>query len=187
MDIEKWGTYMTMTMAMTIFKDKRVKSIIVFCITLISLLELYFAYRILAEYRGIYEGWGFFIPFIYQPFWGIRLFKKELAYYKFRMLGIGLIAFACPFIIYFTLPNYTYNEGKYFVEQYVQSSGNYEFIEFSREKDTIPVVDNPQRLFVSNRAYYYGIKSIVNNTYFMVNPLTGKVVQLAENYWEYKK
>ncbi|MCB2290546.1 hypothetical protein LGK97_12290 [Clostridium sp. CS001] len=170
---------------MIIFKDKKIKNIIVICITLISLLELYFAYKVQKEYTGIYEV-GIFILFIFQPFWYKSLFRDQETYLKLRVIAIVLISLILPLIIYFTLPTYTYNEGKQIVKEYVQSSGNLIFIDISKDKDTVPLTANPKRLFVSDRAYYYGIKSTFNNKYFMVNPLTGKVIQLSEDYWEFK-
>ena len=50
----------------------------------------------------------------------------------------------------------------------------------------MPLINNPKHLFISSRVYYYGIKSTVDNKYFMVNPLTGKVMQLSEDYWTSK-
>jgi len=167
---------------MIFLKNKRVKNIVITCITLVTLVELYFAYKIAKEYAGIYQI-GIFMPLIFQPFCYNALFREQKTYWKLRVIGIGLISLILPLCIYFTLPNYTYNEGKQIVERYVQSSGNPIFIDISKDKDTVPLVNNPKRLFVSNRAYYYGIKATDNNKYFMVNPLTGEVIQLSENFW----
>jgi hypothetical protein len=164
---------------MKIFEDKKVKNIIIICITLLSLLELYFAYRVVSGYAGVYQV-GIFIPVLIQPFSYYALLKKQMSYFKLRVVVVVLITLILPSVIYFTLPNYTYNEGKQMVERYVQSSKNIEFVDISKDKDTIPITGNPKRLFVSDRAYYYEIKSTGGNKYFMVNPLTGEVVQLSE-------
>lgn len=171
---------------MTIFKDKKLKNIIIICITLISLLELYFAYKVAREYAGIYQI-GLFTPLIFQPLFYKVLFREQKTYLKLRVIGIGLISFILPLIIYSTLPNFTYYEGKQIVKRYVQPSGNLAFIDISKDRDTVPLINSPGRLFVSHRAYYYGIESTLNNKYFMVNPLTGEVTQLSEDYWELKK
>lgn len=168
---------------MTIFKNKKINNIIIICITLLSLLELYFIYKITMDYRGIYKVSIFFSAFISQSFSYIRLLKKEIPYPNFRFIIIVLLSLFLPLMTYFTLPNYTYNEGKQIVQRYLQSSGNPIFIDFPKNKDTVPLANNSERLFVSNRAYCYGIKSTINNKYFMVNPLTGKLVQLSEYYW----
>ncbi|GCD11059.1 hypothetical protein [Clostridium tagluense] len=167
---------------MKIFKDKKTKDIIFICMTLISLLEWYFAYKIANKYAGIYNI-GIFILFLGQPIYYKALFKNQNAYLKLKIIAMGLILFISPLIIYYTLPKYTYNEGKQIVQRYVHSSRNTVFIDISKEKDTVPLVNNPEQLFVSNRAYYYEIKSTIGNKYFMVNPLTGKVVQMPKDYW----
>ena len=167
---------------MEIFKGKKIKNIIIICITLISLLEMYFAYKVTKEYVGVYNV-GIFILLLLQPLYYKALFRKEKTYLQFKFISIILISFILPIIIYFTLPNYTYNEGKQIVEQYVHSSTNLIFIDISKDKDTVPVINSPKQLFVFNREYYYGIKSTGANKYFMVNPLTGKVVQLSEEFW----
>ena len=151
-------------------------------IYLVSLVELYLAYKVASEYAGVYEI-RIFIPLIFQPFFYNALFREDKTYLKFKIIGIGLLSFILPLTIYFTLPNYTYNEGKQMVERYVRASKNTVFIDISSERDTIPLTNNPKRLFISNRAYYYAIKSTVDNKYFMVNPITGKVMQLSEDYW----
>ena len=167
---------------MKMFKDKKIKNTIIICIALITLLELYFAYKISKDYAGVYQI-GIFTPLIFQPLYYKSLFSGQRTYPRLRIIGAVLISFILPLIIYFNLPNYTYYEGKQIVERYVHSSGKLIFIDISNDKDTVPVVNNPKRLFVSNREYYYGIKSTVDNKYFMVNPLTGKVVQLSKDFW----
>ena len=164
---------------MEVFKDKRLKNIIITCITLLTLLELYFAYKVANEYAGVYRVRAFF-PFIFQPFAYYALLSKQVSYFKLRIAGIVLLSIFLPAIIYFTLPSYTYNEGKQMVEQYFKPSVNIEFVDISKDKATLPLADDFNRLFVFNKAYYYEVKSTTDNEYFMVNPITGEVVQLSE-------
>lgn len=172
-DFKKQGVYMK------IFKDKKMKNTIVTCITLLTLLELYFAYRVSNEYAGIYQV-GIFFPVIFQPFSYNALLRKQLSYFKLRIVVIVFITLILPSIIYFTLPNYNYNEGKQMVKQYLQPSEQIEFVDISKEKDTVPLADDFKRLFISNKAYYYEVKSTTDKEYFMVNPITGETVQLSE-------
>jgi hypothetical protein len=169
---------------MKIIEDKNVRNIIIICITLLSLLELYFAYRVVSGYAGVYQV-GIFIPVMIQPFSYYALLKRQMSYFKLRVVLVVLITLILPSIIYFTLPNYTYNEGKQMVEKHMQSIKNIEFVDISRGKATLPITGNPKRLFVSDRAYYYEIKSTIGNRYFMVNPITGEVVQLSEESARY--
>jgi len=164
---------------MKLFEDKKVKNIIIICIALLTLLELYFAYRVANEYAGVYQV-GIFYPFIVQPFSYNALLRKQISYFKLRIVVIVLISLILPLMIYFTLPSYTYNEGKQMVEQYLHPSENIEFVDNAKNKATIPITGNPKGLFVNDKAYYYEVISTTNKEYFMVNPISGDVVQLSE-------
>ncbi|WP_461206023.1 hypothetical protein [Clostridium sp. DL1XJH146] len=166
---------------MNIFKSKKG---IMICITLITLVEMYFAYKVAAVYAGVYQI-GIFIPFIFQPFGYFRfLFGEEKTYPKAKILVLALVSIMLPVVIYSTLPSYTYDDGKQLIEESVQSSEEIVFLDTSKDHATIVISNNPKQLFVSDRAYYYEIKAIEQNEYFMVNPIDGQVGQLSENYWE---
>lgn len=159
------------------------KSIIIICITIITILEAYLAYQVVNKYVGLYQI-QVSIALIFQPMnYYNLLFKKHKNYVKLRITVLILISLILPIIIYFTLPSYTYIEGKILVEQYEKSGQNLEFIDVPKDEDTIPIVDNPTRLFVSNRAYYYVTKIDAENKYFIVNPISGKVHQISDSYW----
>jgi hypothetical protein len=170
---------------MKLFNDKKAITIniIIICITLISLIELYFAYRIFKDYEGIYQV-QIFIPLAFQSFLYKELFKNHKTHFKLRIILTVLISLVLPLLIYFTLPTYTYSGGKQIIKQYVKSNENIVFTDITYGENSVPIVNNPKRLFVDNRAYYYEIKSTGGNKYFMVNPITGKVTQLSESYWQ---
>lgn len=151
-------------------------------IIFITILEVYFAFKVLNEYKGIYQI-EIFIPLLLQPFLYLRLFRKVKSHYKFRITIMVLISLFLPLTIYFTLPNFTYNRGKQIVEQYSGLRKDVLFVDYSFNKNTIPLVNNPKQLFVSNRAYYYEIESTDGKKYFIVNPITGELKQLSKDYW----
>lgn len=127
---------------------------------------------------------GIFLPLMFQPDVYKTLFTKEKAHYKLRIVIAVLISFILPITIYFTLPSYTYIEGKMKVEQYFGQNKNISFYFYSMGKNSIPLSNNPKQLFVSNRAYYYGVTSEEGNEYFfIVNPLTGELIQLSKRFW----
>lgn len=169
---------------MKIFKGIKVnKKTIISLIILITLVEMYFAYRVVYDYKGIYPV-SMFIPFIFQAFMYWKLINKEINYKKIRIFIMVLISISLPLVIYFTLPNYSYHEGKETVENYLEENTNIEFVDFSIGKDTIPVMNNPKKIFISDREYYYKVILSDEVRYFMVNPITGRLNELPEGYWE---
>lgn len=163
-------------------KDKKIERYIIIGIILITLLEMCFAYKVFKYYRGVYEV-TIFLPLLMQPFWYLRLFRKEMSYYKTRVVMISLISVLLPMIIYVTLPNYTYDKGKQIVKEHLNQSKNIIFVDLAFGKNTIPIFNNPKQLFISNRAYYYEIISTEGNIYLMINPIDGELTQLSESYW----
>lgn len=169
---------------MNILDNIKNKKIFIVCIILISLLELYWGFQVAREYRGTYFV-AVFTPFVIQPYWYyILLYKKPQNYLKIRIAGIVIISFILPLTIYCTIPNYTYNDGKNFIEQDMNLDSEFVFTDYSLSKSTIPVLNCKKVLLCSNREYYYDIKLNKENKYFTVNAVTGKVTQLSEGYWE---
>ena len=164
-------------------KVKERNIFLIICITLISILELYYIYTINLEYKGIYEIGIFTILIIAQPFvFGLLLIKKNTIS-KFETLTIIILFILLPSIIYFTLPEYTYDDGKEIVELSLQQDRTFRFSDSSSGKYTIPVMDNPEQIFVSNREYYYIVDFADETKYFIVNPLTGELNELSKDYW----
>ncbi|WP_304507804.1 hypothetical protein [Anaerotignum sp.] len=164
----------------------KTKILLLICISTISLLELYWGFQVGTEYRGTYSV-AIFIPFIIQPCWYYMvLFRKHRDYSKItkiKIISIVLISFILPLIIYYTIPNYTYNDGKRFVEQYMNLDRKAEFINYSYSESTVPVLNCEKSLLGCSRKYYYGIKLDKENKYVTVNAVSGKVTQLSEGYW----
>ncbi|MDD4844108.1 MAG: hypothetical protein PHU31_07230 [Anaerotignum sp.] len=169
---------------MNLLHSIKTKYFLIICISLLSLLELYWGFQVGKAYRGSYFV-AIFIPFIIQPYWYyIALFRNQKDYLKIRIISIVLISFILPLIIYYTIPNYTYNDGKRFIEQYMNLDRKADFISYSYGESTIPVLNCEKSLLGSNREYYYGVKLDKENKYVTVNAVSGKVTQLSEGYWD---
>ncbi|MFL0246171.1 hypothetical protein [Candidatus Clostridium stratigraminis] len=162
--------------------NNKTKKVVITGIIVITLFEIYFAYKIVMNYAGVYQV-GIFIPLILQPLFYMWLFRIERPYLKIRITIILAISIFLPLVIYFTLPNYTYNKGKEIVKQNLAQSENYLFTDLTYASDTIPVINNPKQLFVSNRVYYYEVTLKDEKKYFIINPLTGELKELARSYW----
>jgi len=93
------------------------------------------------------------------------------------------IAICLPLTIYLTLPRYIYDEGQKFVTLKMESSKNEVFIDHPFAESTVPVYGNPKQLFILNKAYYYKIISKEEIKYFIVNPITGYVRQVSQDFW----
>jgi hypothetical protein len=169
---------------MNLLDSLKTKKFLIICISIISLLELYWGFQVSKEYRGSYSV-SIFIPFLIQPYWYyILLFRKQRTFLNIRILGIALISFILPLLIYCTIPNYTYDDGKRLIEQYMNLDKKAEFIKYSYIESTIPVLNCEKSLLGSNREYYYGIKLDKDNEYVTVNAVSGKVTPLSEGYWD---
>ncbi len=167
-------------------KDKKTKWIIIIFITLITVLEIYFVFKIRKTYKGVYRI-AIFVPFIiFQPFLCEKFLKrqKQILNYKTRIIIMCTIVICLPLTIYLTLPRYTYGEGKQIVKQKMEPSKKEALVDYPFDQCTIDVGNNPKQIFVLNKEYYYKISSTEGNKYYIVNPLTGKVDQLAQDFWQ---
>ncbi|MDF2883561.1 MAG: hypothetical protein K0R54_4118 [Clostridiaceae bacterium] len=151
-------------------------------ISLISLLELYFGYMVYKSYKGVYDI-TIFLPIVFQPLWYKSLFKEKKSNYKIKIIKVCIISICLPLTIYFTLPKYTYDEGKMFVQQYLEPSKNISFADSPFGKCTIPVSNKSKKLFIFNKVYYYNIISTEGTKYFIVDPITGKLSQMSQDFW----
>lgn len=148
-------------------------------ITLI--LEIFYLYRINTDYKGVYQI-EYFIPciiilgiiFIRSIVWKKTLMKNK----KITLLSIFILI---PLIIYFTLPKYSYNDGKEIIRKELNSS-NLEFSK-SQEQYTVPITNNTKFFFVKDKEYYYIVNSNNETKYFKLSPLTGFLKELSSKFW----
>ena len=151
-------------------------------ITVITLVEAYFNYIALKDYIGIYQS-GIFIPLLLQPILYRKLFMSEekVSLKNWRLLAMATISIALPFVIYFTLPEYTYAEGKEMIESTREDTVS--FMDLETKMRTIPAIGRDSGLLKSNRIYYYITDTGTEKNYFVVDPLTGEVQELDQDFY----
>lgn len=158
--------------------------LILILIFIVTIAELTFIYRLNVDYKGVYEAFVF-VPFILlQSFiWYQVLLKNNTSkYYMLKIVCMVLITIFIPVSILTTVPEYTYQEGKTIIESSNNFDSSYYFSENYKGVNTIPVSDNPKGLLVANRAYYYALSNGTNDMFFIVSPVDGSLVQLANDF-----
>lgn len=142
---------------------------------------MFYLYSINTDYKGVYQI-EYFIPCItilgiIFIFW--ILSKQALTKIKKIILLLTLILI--PLIIYFTLPNYIYNDGKEIIRKELKSS-SLEFPKF-QEEYTVPITNNTKSFFIKDKEYYYIITLGNENKYFRLDPVTGSLNELSSKFW----
>lgn len=151
-------------------------------ITILTLVEAYFYYRTLKDYIGIYQT-SIFIPLLLQPILYNKLFmsKEKLTLKNWKLSALLLITLFLPVLIYFTLPGYTYEDGQQLVEEALEK--NVTFPEQEFQNRTIPAMGRQKGILHSDRIYYYTAEADGLTSYHVVDPLTGEVQELEEDYF----
>ncbi len=154
-------------------------------IIILTLVEAYFYYRALKDYIGIYQT-GLFIPLLLQPILYRRFFMNEekMSPKNWKLIALGTISLVLPLLIYFTLPNYTYSEGKDLVQKLEPSP--LVFLEMDLQFRSIPTTSEGNGFFINNRIYHYKTEVLGIEKYFVVHPYTGGVQELLEDFYRTK-
>lgn len=162
-------------------KKNSLKNILNLSIFILLVLEIFYLYKINTDYKGVYQI-QYFIPcVIILVVIFIRSIVEEKTLRKNKKIVLLCILVLIPLIIYFTLPNYSYNEGKDIIRKELKST-NLEFSK-SQEEYTVPIINNSRFSFVKDKEYYYIINSDSETKYFKVNPVTGSLDALSSNFW----
>lgn len=146
-------------------------------------IELLLLYILAIYYKGVYQV-AFYVPLIVLQYgWYNLIFKKDnIKRYKIALWSLALLTISIPLIVSVTLPEYSYEKGKAIIEEQIDDE-NYLSIEYSKGKNSIPVINNPKQLFIANRNYYYRFSDGISNLYFVVDPVSGKAGRLDQEYW----
>ena len=151
-------------------------------ITILTLVEAYFYYRALKDYIGIYQA-SIFIPLLLQPIFYRKLFQsgEKLSLKSWKLSSMIMVSLLLPVLIWYTIPDYTYEEGKALVEASMDESVDFPEQEF--QSRTIPAMGRQKGILHSNRIYYYTVEADGVTSYHVVDPLTGEVQELEEDYF----
>jgi len=151
-------------------------------ITILTLVEAYFYYRALKDYIGVYQA-SIFIPLLLQPILYNKLFQsgEKLSLRSWKVSPLIAVSLLLPVLIWYTIPNYTYEEGKALVEASMDESVDFPEQEF--ENRTIPAMGRQKGILHSDRIYYYTAEADGVTSYHVVDPMTGEVQELEEDYF----
>lgn len=163
--------------------NKIFRWIVSLSIFFITLLEMYIASKISREYEGIYQMSTFNSLFMLQALLFHLYVIKKVSKFKRKIVFLSIFSIALPVVIYYTLPSYTYSDGHQIVVRHVGNYESVEFVELKEHEKTIPLINNDKHWLLSDRAYYYVVTRAGEKAYYIVLPLTGKLVQLTEGYW----
>ena len=162
-------------------KSKKMKNIIVASIISITILELFLGYKVMINYKGVFSS-SIFMYFILQPYLYIKTIEAT-SHIKRKVILIGIITLVLPFIIFLSLPKYSYKDGKELVKKEVNIKYDYSVIEFPKGEDTIPINKYSNNLFITDKMYYYKAKLEDKEKFFLVHPLTGEVDELEKDFF----
>ncbi|MBO1264401.1 hypothetical protein J3A84_05015 [Proteiniclasticum sp. SCR006] len=151
-------------------------------ITILTLVEAYFYYRALKDYIGVYQA-SIFIPLLLQPIFYRKLFQsgEKVSLKSWKVLPLIAVSLLLPLLIWYTIPDYTYEEGKALVEASMDESAVFPEQEF--QSRTIPAMGRQKGILHSNRIYYYTAEVDGTKSYHVVDPITGDVQELEEDYF----
>ena len=171
---------------MRIFKEKKFQLVSMILINFLSIIELYAIYKLIVVYKGIHSISYFITMVLFQVYCVCRLvFNKDNINrrYKSAVVYTALIIISTPVLLLVTQPEYSYQEGKVKIENTIELDTNYDFIDYPRGQNTIPVTNDSKRIFIKNRYYYYRLSDGTNYIFLMVDPISGIVVKLDHEYW----
>jgi len=146
---------------------------------LITFIEVLTIDRICSElYVGVYTTSGLYGMFGSQmPVVFMKHLKNE-KWYKKYIVPIAVIAFI-PFFVLLTKPDVTYAQGKNLVAQ--KYNVHMENV-IEPYPNIIPVKDKLGNFSIADFMYYYSIE-FEDSKYVIVNPITGEVVELDQQFY----
>lgn len=180
---------------MEFFKNPKLKMPIRLSAIVISIIEIIILRMVYLNY-GTVISYGYFITLILmQPYWYFNITNPHSKIHnspRFKFSATSIILISLILIISFpaALPKYTYNQGKALLYNSGYFTAEKTCLVYDNTVDTLPVTSFskgfPKLLFINDRFYYY--KEVdINDTerYFMVNPLTGKIIELKDDFYSY--
>lgn len=180
---------------MNLFKHSRAKLPLRFFIVIISIIEARIIFSFSSKYPGILS---------YSVFTSSTLMQIFLVYYltsnkakkdsnnkaNFTICLLIAVFIAVPFFMYSALPKYTYEEGQIILTDYLKADTTIEFTSKDDIIPTLPVTPYPKGfpkvMLWNNKFYYYEVKINENHRFFAINPLTGEIIELKKNFYDFK-
>lgn len=157
------------------------KYILVF-ITVIGIYTILWTVTSILTYKGIYNPIMLIGLFITILMYSIRLYrrKEDIILTNWRtilMLLIGIIIMCIPI---YTLPNISYKEGIQIINQDIGK--NLKYVKLDFYECTI-LTDREETIFIRPGLYYYSVSDNSYKRYFIINPITKKIIELEERFY----
>ena len=180
---------------MNLLKNHKLKALLRILIVIISIIEARIIFSFSSKYPGIISYSVFTSSILLQIFLGFYLTSTKAKKYtntQFNLNTSLLIAalIAVPFFIFGALPKYTYEKGKDLLTQYLNTNSAIEFTSKDDIIPTLPVIPYtkgfPKVMLWNNKFYYYEVKINENHRFFAINPLTGEIIELKKNFYDFK-
>lgn len=162
-------------------KKSKMKTIIYF----IEIMQVLVLILFLFLYKGIFMVGGFIALSLCIIIFTYRLFRHEnVRWFKTRAILILLIAIVIFVILLFSRPTYTFNDGKSLVYNHFLLDEEYEYKVYEIGHNTIPSNYEEINAFHSNRLYYYRFFKNDEYRYFIVEAMSGVVMEIGGEYWD---
>lgn len=154
---------------------------------LVSIIELMVVAAVFPKYENVIS-YGFFIVIILmQPLWYFNLTNsrtESISPKRFRVstLIAIIVSISIPILMYVAIPKYTYDDGVNILKNQLQSEENNEFLVDDTFRSTISVTgfhrEFPRSILMNNKFYLYLAVNGDESKQFVLNPLTGEILEL---------
>ncbi len=160
-------------------KNKR-NGIVILVLFLLT-IEIYLIIDLIYKYKGVQQVY-ILAPIVAVLLYGcFRMLYQNKRENKVGIISVFVITIVICGMTILTRPTYSYKEGRVLVEKYLESSDD-SFNEVKNDKMLIPLTNEKQHVLIGQYGYYYKYIDDINELFFIVNPLTGKVSLLEDEF-----
>ena len=160
---------------------KRRRAGIMILVLIISIIEICLIINSIYKYKGVHQVYSL-APIVALLLYGcFKILYQKKKENKVKIISLILITIIAVALTILTRPTYSYNDGKVLVEKYLESSED-NFNEVEIDRKLVPVTYEKKHLLVGKLEYYYKYRDDINDMFFIVNPLTGKVTELKDKF-----
>jgi len=154
---------------------------IMILVLFLLIIEIYLIIDSIYKYKGVQQVYILALIVAVLLYGCFRMLYQNKKENKVRIISAIVITIGICGMTILTRPTYSYEEGKVLVEKYLESSDD-SFIEVENDRMLVPVTYEKQHIFIGQFGYYYKYKDDINKLFFIVNPLTGKVSLLEDEF-----
>lgn len=153
-------------------------------IYVVEIIQVLVVILFLFIYKGIFLPGSFISLSLIIIIFNYRLFRHENArWFDIRVTIILLSSIIIFIILLLSRPTYTFNDGIDLVYNHFSLDETYEYKAYGIRYNTIPSNYEEIHAFHSNRVYYYRFFKNDEYRYFIVEPMSGVVMEMGGEYW----